>query len=77
AKLAIHESIDTDIRRTRKRMKDKIASEGGGMVKDNAEEDDPVPEITRDHFEPAMKFGHLVSLSDAQTSGYEMFAQDL
>jgi transitional endoplasmic reticulum ATPase len=42
AKLAIRESIDADIRRHReKREKDEAAGE------DDAEEEDPVPEITR------------------------------
>ena len=40
------------------------------------EEDDPVPEITRDHFEEAMKFARR-SVSDNDIRKYEMFAQTL
>jgi transitional endoplasmic reticulum ATPase len=48
AKLAIRESIDSDIRRHReKREKDEAAGEDEKMVEDDAEEEDPVPEITR------------------------------
>lgn len=49
AKLAIRESIDADIRRTReKREKDEAAGEDDMKVEEEAEEeDDPVPEITR------------------------------
>ncbi|KAJ7905531.1 P-loop containing nucleoside triphosphate hydrolase protein [Mycena olivaceomarginata] len=44
-------------------------------VEDNAEED-PVPEITREHFEEAIKFARR-SVSDQDIRRYEMFAQNL
>ncbi|XP_078387501.1 transitional endoplasmic reticulum ATPase-like [Cetorhinus maximus] len=37
---------------------------------------DPVPEIRRDHFEEAMRFGRR-SVSDNDIRKYEMFAQTL
>lgn len=40
------------------------------------DEDDPVPEITRTHFEEAMKFARR-SVSDNDIRKYEMFAQTL
>lgn len=40
------------------------------------DEDDPVPEITRSHFEEAMKFARR-SVSDNDIRKYEMFAQTL
>lgn len=40
------------------------------------EEEDPVPEITRAHFEEAMKFARR-SVSDNDIRKYEMFAQTL
>jgi SpoVK/Ycf46/Vps4 family AAA+-type ATPase len=50
AKLAIRESIDSDMRRTReKRERDEAAGDDAMKVEDDAveEEEDPVPEITR------------------------------
>jgi transitional endoplasmic reticulum ATPase len=40
------------------------------------DEDDPVPNITRAHFEEAMKFARR-SVSDNDIRKYEMFAQTL
>lgn len=40
------------------------------------DEEDPVPEITRVHFEDAMKFARR-SVSDNDIRKYEMFAQTL
>lgn len=40
------------------------------------DEEDPVPEITRDHFEEAMKYARR-SVSDNDIRKYEMFAQTL
>ena len=40
------------------------------------EDEDPVPEIRRDHFEDAMKFARR-SVSDNDIRKYEMFAQTL
>ena len=39
-----------------------------------AEEEDPVPEITIDHFEEAMRFARR-SVSDQDIRRYELFAQ--
>merc|ERR1712027_128739 len=67
-KLAIRESIDADIRREKERQK-----KGAAMDDD---EDDPVPEITKRHFEEAMKFARR-SVSDNDIKKYEMFSQTL
>lgn len=40
------------------------------------DDEDPVPEITRDHFEEAMKFARR-SVSDNDIRKYEMFSQTL
>lgn len=40
------------------------------------EDEDPVPEIKREHFEEAMKYARR-SVSDADIRKYEMFAQTL
>jgi transitional endoplasmic reticulum ATPase len=70
AKLAIRESIDADIRRIRERRE----KEDGGDAEMEDEVEDPVPEITIDHFEEAMKFARR-SVSDQDIRRYEMFAQ--
>ena len=76
AKLAIRESIEADIRRQReKKEKEEAAGEDAKMEEDE-EEEDPVPVITREHFEEAMKFARR-SVSDADIRRYEMFAQNL
>uniref|UniRef100_A0AAQ5ZDM7 Transitional endoplasmic reticulum ATPase n=1 Tax=Amphiprion ocellaris TaxID=80972 RepID=A0AAQ5ZDM7_AMPOC len=62
-KLAIRESIENEIRRERERQT-------------NPSEDDPVPEIRKDHFEEAMRFARR-SVSDNDIRKYEMFAQTL
>lgn len=73
AKLAIRESINVDMQKKRE-LKEKGILEGD----ENMEEDDtdPVPEITRNHFEEAMKFARR-SVSDQDIRRYEMFAQNL
>ncbi|KAG9020977.1 AAA ATPase cdc48 [Tulasnella sp. JGI-2019a] len=71
AKLAIRESIENDIRQARQRKE-----RGEEEMEDVAEEEDPVPEITRAHFEEAMKFARR-SVSDQDIRRYEMFAQNL
>ena len=61
------------IMKTDKRMKfDKIFS----FMCQETDEDDAVPEITRVHFEEAMKFARR-SVSDNDIRKYEMFAQTL
>ncbi|EGC32661.1 cell division cycle protein 48 [Dictyostelium purpureum] len=68
-KLAIRESIEKDIQTTRARQ------ESGDTTMDE-DTSDPVPEITRDHFEEAMKSARR-SVSDNDIRKYEMFAQTL
>lgn len=70
-KLAIRESID--IVYQRRREKEENAE---SMETEVEEEEDPVPEITRAHFEEAMKFARR-SVSDNDIRKYEMFAQTL
>ena len=69
-KLAIRESIEKDITRERERAKNPSADT------DMETDDDPVPEIRRDHFEEAMKFARR-SVSDNDIRKYEMFSQTL
>ncbi|OAD55598.1 Transitional endoplasmic reticulum ATPase TER94 [Eufriesea mexicana] len=68
-KLAIRQSIETEIRREKERASNPSASM-------DMDEDDPVPEITRTHFEEAMRFARR-SVSDNDIRKYEMFAQTL
>ncbi|KOX73300.1 Transitional endoplasmic reticulum ATPase TER94 [Melipona quadrifasciata] len=68
-KLAIRQSIETEIRREKERASNPSASM-------DMDEDDPVPEITRAHFEEAMRFARR-SVSDNDIRKYEMFAQTL
>jgi transitional endoplasmic reticulum ATPase len=69
-KMAIRESIEKDINRER-----ELAAQGADP--DQMEtDDDPVPEIRRDHFEEAMKFARR-SVSDNDIRKYEMFSQTL
>lgn len=46
------------------------------IFKFQLDEDDPVPEITRAHFEEAMRYARR-SVSDNDIRKYEMFAQTL
>jgi transitional endoplasmic reticulum ATPase len=74
AKLAIRESIDADIRKLRER---KEAADGDDTkMEEDVEEDDPVPQITKEHFEEAMKYARR-SVSDQDIRRYEMFSQNL
>merc|ERR1712216_265959 len=68
-KYAIRESIEKSIRLQRERE----ARGDDGMEEEDV---DPVPEITRLHFEEAMKFARR-SVSDADIRKYEMFSQKL
>uniref|UniRef100_A0A0N5ACT2 AAA_lid_3 domain-containing protein n=1 Tax=Syphacia muris TaxID=451379 RepID=A0A0N5ACT2_9BILA len=71
-KLAIRESIEKEIQHEKERQIRRAQGE------DLIEEDnyDPVPEITRAHFEEAMKFARR-SVSDTDIRKYEIFAQTL
>jgi len=66
-KLAIRESIEKEVIAAR-------AAKESGMETEN--DVDPVPEITRAHFEEAMKFARR-SVSDNDIRKYEMFSQTL
>ena len=71
-KLAIKQSISTDIERQKQR---EAAGEDVNM-EDLEDEEDPVPELTRAHFEEAMKSARR-SVSDVEIRRYEAFAQSL
>jgi transitional endoplasmic reticulum ATPase len=68
-KLAIRQSIELEIRREKERAQNPDAQM-------DTDDEDPVPEITRAHFEEAMKFARR-SVSDNDIRKYEMFAQTL
>jgi len=75
AKLAIRENIEKDLQRERERRAKLEAGEDVGMDEDEVEED-PVPEISRVHFEEAVRFARR-SVSDNDISKYEIFSQRL
>lgn len=79
-KLAIKQSIATDIERTKAREAEKAAAiEAGGedtAMEEDVELDDPVPELTRAHFEEAMQSARR-SVSDVEIRRYEAFAQQM
>lgn len=66
-KQAIRESIEAEMRAERERQNNPSAME---------DESDPVPEITRRHFEEAMRYARR-SVTDNDIRKYEMFAQTL
>ena len=68
-KLAIKESINIDIAKTRER---EAAGDDVKMEEDDAE--DPVPELTKAHFEEAMKLARK-SVSDVEVRRFEAYAQ--
>lgn len=72
-KLAIKESISIDIQRTKER---EAAGDDVKMEEDDINEDDPVPELTRAHFEEAMRSARR-SVSDVEVRRYEAFAQSM
>jgi len=69
-KLAIRESIEKDIEKNKQKM------QTDGKESKQEDEEDPVPEITKNHFEEAMKFARR-SVTDNDIRKYEMFAQTL
>lgn len=71
-KLAIKQSIAIDIERTKER---EAAGEDVKMEED-IDADDPVPELTRAHFEEAMQSARR-SVSDVEIRRYEAFAQSM
>ena len=71
-KLAIKESIAIDIERTKER---EAAGEDTKMDED-VESEDPVPQLTKRHFEEAMQVARR-SVSDVEIRRYEAFAQQM
>lgn len=69
-KIAIKESITIDIERQRARE-----AEGAGDM-DVDDEEDPVPELTKRHFEEAMQMARR-SVNDVEIRRYEAFAQQM
>jgi len=70
AKMAIRESIEKEI----ELEKERAAAGGDASMEDDSP--DPVPEITKYHFEESMKFARR-SVSDNDIRKYEMFSQTL
>ena len=70
-KLAIKEAISTDIERTKARE-----AAGEDAMEEDAESEDPVPELTRRHFEEAMASARR-SVTDVEIRRYEAFAQSM
>lgn len=72
-KLAIKQAIAIDIERTKRRE-----AEGGdeNMDDDETMVEDPVPELTKAHFEEAMQSARR-SVSDVEIRRYEAFAQSM
>ena len=70
-KFAIRESIEKEIKA--EKYKKEAADRGETVMEDDQ---DPVPEITKAHFEEAMKYARR-SVSDNDIRKYEMFAQNL
>jgi transitional endoplasmic reticulum ATPase len=68
AKLAIKESITAEIERT------KAREDAGEDIMDEDEGEDPVPELTKRHFEEAMANARR-SVTDVEVRRYEDFAQ--
>ncbi|KAI8099704.1 transitional endoplasmic reticulum ATPase [Halteromyces radiatus] len=76
AKLAIREDIEKDIARERERKAKQEAGEDVDMMEDEDNDEDLHAEITRAHFEEAMRFARR-SVNDSDIRRYEMFAQNL
>ena len=72
-KLAIKESISLDIERHKQR---EAGGEDVKMEDEEMDEEDPVPELTRAHFEEAMKSARR-SVGDVEIRRYEAFAQSM
>lgn len=70
-KLAIKEAISLDIQRRKDR---EAAGEDVDMDEDDAE--DPVPQLTKAHFEEAMQSARR-SVTDVEIRRYEAFAQSM
>jgi transitional endoplasmic reticulum ATPase len=70
-KLAIKESIGLDIERTKARE-----AAGEDAMDEDVEQEDPVPELTKAHFEEAMRSARR-SVTDVEIRRYEAFAQSM
>ena len=70
-KLAIKQSIQIDIERNRERE-----AAGEDLMEEDVTGDDPVPELTKAHFEEAMQSARR-SVSDVEIRRYEAFAQQM
>lgn len=70
-KIAIKESITIDIERQRARE-----AEGAGNMDVDEDVEDPVPELTKRHFEEAMQMARK-SVTDVEIRRYEAFAQQM
>jgi transitional endoplasmic reticulum ATPase len=76
-KLAIKEAISLDIEKTKAR--EAIKKENGDedtAMEEDADAEDPVPELTKRHFEEAMASARK-SVSDVEIRRYEAFAQSM
>jgi transitional endoplasmic reticulum ATPase len=77
-KLAIRESIEKNIEliNAKKQQQQSMETGEGGKAEEPEVDEDPVPEITRAHFEEAMRFARR-SVTDNDIRKYEMFSQTL
>lgn len=75
-KLAIKQSIAIDIERTKQREGAGEDVKMGDDVKIEDSDEDPVPELTKAHFEEAMQSARR-SVSDVEIRRYEAFAQSM
>lgn len=71
-KLAIKEAISIDIERT----KEREAAGDDVKMEEDVDSEDPVPELTKAHFEEAMQSARR-SVSDVEVRRYEAFAQSM
>ncbi|KAI4178839.1 MAG: hypothetical protein L6R41_008180, partial [Letrouitia leprolyta] len=71
-KLAIKQSISIDI----DRQKEREAAGEDVKMEEEIDEEDPVPELTKAHFEEAMQLARR-SVSDVEIRRYEAFAQSM
>ncbi|KAH0556723.1 AAA ATPase cdc48 [Trichoglossum hirsutum] len=71
-KLAIKESISAEIERN----KEREANREEDIAMEDSDLDDPVPELTRAHFEEAMRMARR-SVTDVEVRRYEAFAQSM
>lgn len=73
-KLAIKEAIAIDIQRNKE--KEASGADDVKMEEDVDADEDPVPELTKAHFEEAMQSARR-SVSDVEVRRYEAFAQSM